>query len=106
MSVYNILVNVENLAIEIRRRLTAYADENPTVAMIVMSTCSFTVNGPGFKDAPKNFTEGISLAHNRPTGNDNSWATIWTNSQFVVDRSQKTLRTPVTVIEGYRKKKN
>ena len=72
----------ENLSIEISvhemsHRLTAYAEVNPTVAIIVMSTCSFTVNGPGFRDMPKNFTLGISLAHNRPTGNDNSWATIW-----------------------------
>ena len=101
----------ENLSIEISvhemsHRLTAYAEVNPTVAIIVMSTCSFTVNGPGFRDMPKNFTLGISLAHNRPTGNDNSWATIWVPIQSGGMRLEERLRTPVTVMEGYRKKKN
>ena len=74
--------------------------------MIVMSTCSFTVNGPGLRDMPKNFTLGISLAHNRPTGKDNSWATIWVLFQFGAKRLNESPRTPVTVMEGYRKKKN
>jgi hypothetical protein len=67
----------------------AYADPDPTLAMMVIKTCSLTVKGPGFKDMPKIFTRGKYLAAATPMGYDNSWAMI-----------------PVTLTEGKRKKKN
>lgn len=58
-------------------RLTAYAELYPTVAMIVIKTCSFTVKGPGFKDTPKTLTRGTIRAQSLPIGKDNSCATIY-----------------------------
>ncbi len=44
--------------------------------MMVMSTCSFTLNGPGLSGMPKTLTLGTHRAHARPMGNEISWATI------------------------------
>ena len=38
--------------------LTAYADEAPTLAMMVTMTCSLIVNGPGLSETPKRETFG------------------------------------------------
>jgi hypothetical protein len=38
--------------------LTAYAGNSPTVAMIVIMTCSLMVNGPGLSGIPKKETFG------------------------------------------------
>ena len=57
--------------------------------LTVIKTCSLTVNGPGLIDVPKTFHLGMYIAHARPIGNDNNWATI-----------------PPMVTEGNRKKKN
>jgi hypothetical protein len=76
-------------------QLTAYDDIAPTEAMMVMSTCSFIVNGPGFTETlpddgqprvmstltlahPNNFTLGRKAAHALPIGNVNNRAIILT----------------------------
>lgn len=58
---------------------TAYAEPEPTPAMMVTRTCSLTVNGPGLRARPKTLTRGTNLAHKRPTGNEMSRATICGN---------------------------
>ena len=57
--------------------LTAYAEPEPTFAIIVIMTCSFIENGPGFSATPKIFTLGTILAQTRMIGNDISCATIY-----------------------------
>lgn len=74
------------------RQLTAYALADPTVAITwsfrsartglgrrlphtMMTTCSLTVNGPGFRGNPKIVTAGMNRAHARPTGNESNCAT-------------------------------
>ena len=58
-------------------RSVAYALPAPTLAMMVIKTCSLMENGPGLIEMPKTSILGSHLAHARPIGKDNSWATIY-----------------------------
>ena len=62
--------------------LTAYADPEPTLAMIVMSTCSLIVKGPGLSDTPKILTRGTMRAQARRRGKETSCATIYRRAQY------------------------
>lgn len=66
---------------------TAYADPDPTLAIMVMMTCSFMENGPGFKDIPNIFTLGMKRAHSRMIGNEMSWATIYVEMSLCFQES-------------------
>ena len=74
---------------DVRENRTAYADPAPTVAMIVMRTCSLMVNGPGLSCTPNMVQRGTTHAARRPSGYETSWATS----------------CPMATL-GYRKKKN
>ena len=52
--------------------------------MIVISTCSFTVNGPGLSDTPKILTSGTMRAQSRPIGKAISWATSYKNNAMKI----------------------
>ena len=54
-----------------------YGAPNPTLAMMVIRTCSLTVKGPGLRETPKTLTLGRKRAQRRPRGKDSSWATIY-----------------------------
>lgn len=43
---------------QVEATLTAYADPDPTLAMMVMMTCSLMVKGPGLSWMPKRETFG------------------------------------------------
>ncbi len=53
---------------------TAYADCEPTVAMMVRRTWSLMVNGPGFICTPKMETLGRTRTQRRPMGKESSRA--------------------------------
>ena len=101
------------------------------MAMTVRRTCSLTVKGPGLIETPKILTLGTTRAQRRPRGKESSWATICTyldqrsaqpprmrskNEEHTTGKSgedgeerdgeRERIRTPPTVTEGYRKKKN
>lgn len=45
------------------------------VAIIVITTCSLSEKGPGFRATPNILTPGTVRAHAHPRGNERSWAT-------------------------------
>lgn len=63
--------------------LTAYADPDPTFAIMVINTCSLMVKGPGLSDIPNILTLGMNLAHARPIGNEISSDTNYFESEMV-----------------------
>ena len=102
------------------RRRTAYALDEPTVAITVITTCSLRENGPGFKEMPNILYPGTVRAHAQPRGKERSWATSCARSRqrksnnnsppypgsHVKGEGEMSGQTEPIVTLGYRKWKN